>query len=767
MSFDDIPEEMRSLPNWVVVMDATNKIPFDPKNCTRKASTIDPETWASFDVAKQRLNGVFKFLGFVFTKQAGITGIDLDDKLSKPATPEQKARHEKIRDTFKSYTERSVSGRGHHIYVKGAVPEGVRKDNVEVYSDKWFFIVTGDTVRKAPLADCQSLLDNMFKQMKPHGASTPMAPQEDRDAIQTDEELLEMANNAANSEKFKTLWNGEWQRMEIYPSQSEADQALLGMLCFYSPSNTQVKQLFRNSELGKREKATKDDKYLDRTIAKIRRNEPPPVDATALLERAARVGGSHPPSTSERPVTQTTANAPIVFPPGLVGDLASYFYSSAIRPVPEVALASAIGFTAGFAGRQWNTAGQAAGLNFYVVLLAKTGRGKEGAKKAAMRIVYRILRSFSGLPTVPTIMDFIGPSYFASGQGLLKHLDVGSRCFVSFLGEVGQTLSKVTSASANASDKEFKTQLLNLYSLSGKDGYVGVKAHADTEKNSKSVRAPSFSFVGDSTPETFYECLDDSRLADGLIPRLLVIEYTGLRPPENPYAGHPPPDTLVEAVKSLAIQSLTLASRDGDEFFIQVPLSPEAMVVLHQFRDEADSLINNAGSFNVQAEAWNRAYENSLKLATLVAVGANLYNPKVTEEHARWAIALVRRSVGSILGRFQDGEVGGGDGTKAEALIKRAVLKYLAMTPEERANDPKIPKGMHTHEPFIPYAYLSDQVRRLAPFKDKDWLLRSKLEDLVKSGVLTKVADRGILTRLKVRDGEVYTLGENCDWRSQ
>ncbi len=54
-----------------------------------------------------------------------------------------------------------------------------------------------------------------------------------------------------------------------YPSQSEADAALIEILCFYTGDNDQVIRLFHKSALGKRKKAERPD-YLLRTIARAR-----------------------------------------------------------------------------------------------------------------------------------------------------------------------------------------------------------------------------------------------------------------------------------------------------------------------------------------------------------------------------------------------------------------------------------------------------------------------------------------------------------------
>ena len=80
-------------------------------------------------------------MGFVFSSADPYTGIDLDGCVD-PATGEVAVWAMEIVRHFDSYTELSASGTGLHVIVEG---EGSnrRKGNVEIYSSKQFFAVTG------------------------------------------------------------------------------------------------------------------------------------------------------------------------------------------------------------------------------------------------------------------------------------------------------------------------------------------------------------------------------------------------------------------------------------------------------------------------------------------------------------------------------------------------------------------------------------------------------------------------------------------------
>ena len=84
----------------------------------------------------------------------------------------------------------------------------------------------------------------------------------------TDEEVIALARDAKNAAKFEVLWGGDTSG---YASHSEADQALVSLLAFYTQDENQLDSLYRRSGLC-REKWLKRSGYRRSTIDKALSN---------------------------------------------------------------------------------------------------------------------------------------------------------------------------------------------------------------------------------------------------------------------------------------------------------------------------------------------------------------------------------------------------------------------------------------------------------------------------------------------------------------
>jgi putative DNA primase/helicase len=146
---DNIPEEMRERPQWVVWKlipgeKRDDKAPYIAGG-VGKASTTDMMTWRTFKEAVQAFRtGRYSGVGFVFSSGDPYTGIDLDN-CRNPETGELKEWAEKIVEAFGGYAEVSQSGTGVHIIVRGKAPNK-KRGNIEAYSSERFFAMTGQVL---------------------------------------------------------------------------------------------------------------------------------------------------------------------------------------------------------------------------------------------------------------------------------------------------------------------------------------------------------------------------------------------------------------------------------------------------------------------------------------------------------------------------------------------------------------------------------------------------------------------------------------------
>ena len=158
MRYGGIPEELKRLNQWVCANEGS-KVPMQA-NRPYPASSTNPDTWASFEDALWAVeHGYYDYLGFVFNDN-GIVGIDLDDAFCEDGSPTPLACD--IVGKCWSYTEKSKSGTGLHIFVKGDIPFKGKNNlaGVEMYKTARFFIMTGDTATSIKdIHECQDAID--------------------------------------------------------------------------------------------------------------------------------------------------------------------------------------------------------------------------------------------------------------------------------------------------------------------------------------------------------------------------------------------------------------------------------------------------------------------------------------------------------------------------------------------------------------------------------------------------------------------------------
>ena len=136
--YENIPAELKKLNQWVCTR-GNSKVPMKAWE-NEAASSTNPQTWTDFDTAHKSVSdGHYDYCGFVFNDN-GLVGVDIDMGYDEDGLFSSLAAD--IIGKCRSYTEKSKSGRGFHILLKGDLPFKGKNNlaGVEIYKSSRYFI---------------------------------------------------------------------------------------------------------------------------------------------------------------------------------------------------------------------------------------------------------------------------------------------------------------------------------------------------------------------------------------------------------------------------------------------------------------------------------------------------------------------------------------------------------------------------------------------------------------------------------------------------
>lgn len=217
------------------------------------ASSVDPATWDTFENCKNHPES-FDGIGFVFKE--GVVGIDLDHCIGDDGVVLPWARE--ILEEFPTYTEKSPSGEGLHLFIESDADFTGRRKNwtneangkmegIECYMKGRFFTVTGDVFEGRSVLKSLDVMEwhkNTFVEEKTGGKKI------EKVTLPSDEKILSVIFGKREREKLKAMYmEGKWDQTR-YASHSEADLALVETLMYFCCNQMDVvDRLFRRSEM--------------------------------------------------------------------------------------------------------------------------------------------------------------------------------------------------------------------------------------------------------------------------------------------------------------------------------------------------------------------------------------------------------------------------------------------------------------------------------------------------------------------------------------
>jgi hypothetical protein len=283
-ALQSVPDILKAMPNWVSwkLVDGTKPPFICGTDFTRHASSTDSSTWSTFDKVAESVTSDTEGVGFVLGGEAiaqQILGFDLDG-CRNPETGEITSWAEEFLDGLpSSYAEYTPSGYGLRIWVKGKLPGAKRmfklapkvgfgsKVQIEVYDSARYFTVTGNvydeyfdrpiqTFEDRDLARVYAMCEELHAKFPAPNSSTDSSIGQigegariKSSGLVTTTKLALLMGGTIVSQKPFVIEDGNGNSLE-YPSQSEADMALVTALAIAHGDNAEmIDEEFRKSPL--------------------------------------------------------------------------------------------------------------------------------------------------------------------------------------------------------------------------------------------------------------------------------------------------------------------------------------------------------------------------------------------------------------------------------------------------------------------------------------------------------------------------------------
>jgi hypothetical protein len=394
------------------------------------------------------------------------------------------------------------------------------------------------------------------------------------------------------------------------------------------------------------------DAEIDQMLALSAARRGAPAAAEPAVERASPGGGDDDEDDDQQRQSRADPQYPpsLQSPPGIVGEIADWILDTSADPQPMLAVAGALSAVGAALAQQVMTTRRAR-TNLYLVGLARTGFGKDHARKA----VKKLLEKANLGPS------HIGGEELPSGAGVRAAVARRPGC-VFLVDELGNLLASMKHRNASPHLAGIVDALLKMFSST--DGILYGAEYADQKLRARvDIPYPCAGVYGTTVPGSFYDSLDSQSIASGFLNRLLIVEASGRRPVHRPdrYLDAVPERLsgwLQAASKIIPLSELPGATSTPGEYPVAVSYTPGAERLMHEFAEWVNGRIDALQGTPKEplGELWSRASEHASKVALVVGVGmttdaAALESARHTmclridERAAEWAIEFVRSLV--------------------------------------------------------------------------------------------------------------------------
>lgn len=319
---------------------------------------------------------------------------------------------------------------------------------------------------------------------------------------------------------------------------------------------------------------------------------------------------------------------------GLVGDIADWITSTAIRPQPALSLAAALAFVGMVKGHHVRGYTDLR-TNLLILSLAPTSSGKEHPQNCIKRLAL-----LSGL-------DAHMMSEPVSGGGFLKGLTKANRVGLLVMDEIGRYIGNLSNKNAGSWQREIIDYIIKTFSCA--NSTLKGRQYVDDKKNPTiDIFQPHFCCLGSTVAEKFQQACGSSEIIDGFLNRWVLFSSDERPDRQKEVRFAPPPEELLERIRALS--QLRNYNPYGEPEMREVRFTPEAWDYFVEFRDRMDALIKTA-PYPMDC-LYARTAEHVEKIALTLSDSEDVLIADV-----RAAIAIVEqsnRSIAEFAGQIAD-----------------------------------------------------------------------------------------------------------------
>lgn len=287
---------------------------------------------------------------------------------------------------------------------------------------------------------------------------------------------------------------------------------------------------------------------------------------------------------------------------GLVGQIADWITSTAIRPQPVLSLAAALVFVGMLKGHRVRGKTNLR-TNILAMSLAPTASGKEHPQQCIDRLAEAVGlgKHVMGRPT--------------SGTGLLTGIHKCGGVSLLQIDELGRFMGNISLKNAGGYQREITDYLVELFSASNRT-FRG-RQYANEKQNPQIVlQQPHLCCLGSTVAERLQAACTGAEIIDGFLNRWLVFQSSERPKKQSNVRFSPPPMALVDSINYWLAENPVPRDNYGTPEPVEMTMTPEAYAMLGAFDEEMTAKLDSEPyPLNL---LYARAPEHAEKLAMIL-----------------------------------------------------------------------------------------------------------------------------------------------------